>query len=81
MAQHWIFLTVLGFILAGIFFFGVWWLYGRVIAGNHRGQGLRRRIWFWRRRGRSGSHIKIEHDIPLLERRNSDIDIEDRRVE
>ncbi|KIW09136.1 uncharacterized protein PV09_00073 [Verruconis gallopava] len=78
MAQHWVFLTVLGFILAGVFFFGVWWLYGRFIS-SPASRVRTRRIWFWRRRGGSGT-VKIgDHDVPLLERRNSDL--EDRRVE
>lgn len=77
MAQHWMFLTIMGFTLAGVFFFGAWWLYGRFIKQNNGrivirpGQILRR---FWRRRGGSGTIKMNEHDMPLLERRDSDLE-------
>lgn len=31
MGQHWIFLTLLGFLLAGIVGFCLWWTYGRIV--------------------------------------------------
>lgn len=31
MGQHWVFLTFLGFVLAGIVGFCLWWTYGRIV--------------------------------------------------
>lgn len=31
MGQHWMFLTFLGFVLAAVVGFGLWWLYSRLI--------------------------------------------------
>lgn len=82
MGSHWVFLTVAGFLVAGVLFTALFWLYQRVVNKS----GTRPRIqpvrvirrWF-RRRGGSGNVKLNEHDLPLLERRSSDL--EDRRVE
>ena len=66
MAQHWIFLTVLGFTLGGLLFLCFWWIYGRfLISGGPKGQSFRRRLPFWRR-----SKDKIDYE--LLERGTDD---------
>lgn len=38
MGQHWVFLTFLGFVLAGIVGFCLWWTYGRImlLGGQYR---------------------------------------------
>ncbi|KAL1992883.1 hypothetical protein VTN49DRAFT_3639 [Thermomyces lanuginosus] len=42
MAKNWIFLTLLGFILAGVVGFGMWYLYGRLLSySQYRYQRLR----------------------------------------
>jgi hypothetical protein len=83
MAQHWVLLTIMGFICAGLAFVSLWYLYGRFVSrsGSAKGPALRRRmpLWFWRRRAGSGTAKLGENAVPLLERRNSDM--EDRRVE
>jgi mannosyltransferase OCH1-like enzyme len=78
MGSHWVFLTVMGFMLAGVLFFGAWWVYGRVLSKGApkrmRGPGgMWRRLWR-RRRGGSGTVKMDEHALPLLERRSSDLE-------
>jgi len=52
MAHHWFFLTVVGFLVAGIVFVTLWWGYGLLLrsGASPRKQLLRRRIIsLWRR--------------------------------
>jgi hypothetical protein len=54
MGQHWLFLTVLGFSVAGVVFLALWWAYGRLIlSGGPKGQSLRRKLPFFRRSSKS----------------------------
>jgi mannosyltransferase OCH1-like enzyme len=79
MGSHWVFLVVAGFAVAGVVFLGMWHVYGRIMNPGKpraRSPAMAWRRWF-RRRG--GSLTVKEHDLPLLERRSSDL--EDRRVE
>lgn len=49
MSRHWIFLTFLGFLLAGLLFTSLYWVYGRILVpGSPKSQRIRR-LPFWRR--------------------------------
>jgi len=37
MAQHWMFLTTIGFLVAGIVFLGLWLAYGRLLRSKRHG--------------------------------------------
>jgi hypothetical protein len=68
MARNWVFVTLFGFVLAGIFFSGMWCVYGRVVKhvdGPTRGKDhnpfwRRSKFSFWRRLSLKG------HDYELL---------------
>jgi inositol phosphorylceramide mannosyltransferase catalytic subunit len=47
MARHWLFLTVLGFMIAGVVFSTMWWLYGRLFMsqGPRGHQSFKRRFF------------------------------------
>jgi hypothetical protein len=50
MGKHWISLTALGFLTAGVVFTVLWWAYGRLlVSGSPKGQQFRRRLPFWGR--------------------------------
>jgi hypothetical protein len=50
MGKHWMSLTALGFLTAGVVFTLLWWGYGRLLSsGSPKGQQLRRRLPFWRK--------------------------------
>lgn len=45
MSRHWLLLTILGFVVAGIVFLVLWWAYGRLmLTGSPKGQSLRRKL-------------------------------------
>ena len=83
MGQHWVLLTVLGFLTAGVVFYVMYWLHGRFVApknGAPRMKSRQPKWWAWiRRRAGSGTFKMGEDAIGLLERRDSDL--ENRRVE
>lgn len=50
MSRHWILLTALGFVTAGVVFTSLWYLYGRLLVSNSpKGQSFRRKqtYFFW----------------------------------
>jgi hypothetical protein len=52
MGQHWMFLTLIGFITGLSVIICLWWVYGRLLLSNGpKGQSLRRKLpfRFWRR--------------------------------
>jgi mannosyltransferase OCH1-like enzyme len=50
MSRHWMLLTAAGFLVAGLVFTSLWWVYGRMLlSGSPKGQQFRRRLPFWRR--------------------------------
>ena len=54
MARHWVLLTVLGFLTAGVVFVALWWAYGRILLLRRpSGGNLRSKLTFWRRRDRN----------------------------
>jgi hypothetical protein len=49
MSRHWILLTALGFVVAGLVFTGLWWAYGRLLhSSGPKAQSFRRKSLFWR---------------------------------
>lgn len=67
MGRNWLLLTVSGFLIAGIVFSVIWWLYGRVVLHNKPLRlRLASRIPFWRLATNHKHHKSYE----LLERHN-----------
>lgn len=71
MGGHWMLLTALGFMLAGVVGICLWWVYGRILllGAHHKGQSTssvvsRMRIPLWRRVS-AKNNVKYE----LVERR------------
>jgi hypothetical protein len=70
MGQHWMFLTLIGFITGLSVIICLWWVYGRLLLSNGpKGQSLRRRIpiRFWRRSARH-TQAEAKRDYELLNR-------------
>jgi hypothetical protein len=67
MGQHWLFLTLIGFITGLSVIICLWWVYGRLLLSNGpKGQSLRRKIpfKFWRRSARhSQADPKREYEL------------------
>ena len=62
MGRHWMFLTALGFVMAGVVGMCAWWIYGRILLlGSPKGQGRGRiSIPLWRRTAPKGQ-IELEN--------------------
>jgi membrane-associated phospholipid phosphatase len=67
MGQHWMFLTLIGFIVGLSVIICLWWVYGRLLLSNGpKGQSLRRRLPFWRRSSRP-TQADTKRDYELLD--------------
>ncbi|KAL8791485.1 MAG: hypothetical protein Q9213_000102 [Squamulea squamosa] len=71
MGSHWMMLTAMGFLLAGVVGFGLWWVWGRMLLLGQRrtkrregGVWERAVGWGWRpRAGKGGYELTERHEV------------------
>ena len=72
MGQHWMFMTAVGFVIAGVVGLCAWWIYGSVLLfGIHKGQTRSRRLSpgatfaaFFRRPGQKPNYELLDrHEV------------------
>ncbi|KAI9697953.1 MAG: hypothetical protein M1836_004306 [Candelina mexicana] len=64
MGRHWMLITALGFLIAGIVGICLWWVYGRMmLLGTPKGQSKARRLPFWRRPSQKDYELVERHEV------------------
>ncbi len=64
MGRHWMLITALGFLIAGIVGICLWWVYGRMmLLGTPKGQPKTRRLPFWRRPSQKDYELVERHEV------------------
>lgn len=71
MGSHWMMLTLMGFLLAGVVGVGAWWAWNRALLLGQQGKNKRREGgmweramgWSWRRGGKGGYELAERHEV------------------